>query len=89
VTTLAGSGYPVFGDETGTFASFWSPSGIAVDSVGNLYIADTGNNRIRKLAGIYLVYNIQSFDVLMKVELLLPHCDCSIHWQGYNGSRNK
>ena len=27
-----------------------NPNGVAVDSAGNLYIADTGNNRIRKVS---------------------------------------
>ena len=33
-----------------TSALLWSPRGVSVDSAGNLYIADTGNARIRKVA---------------------------------------
>lgn len=33
-----------------TSAELSSPAGLAFDSKGNLYIADTGNNRIRKVA---------------------------------------
>jgi hypothetical protein len=33
----------------GTSAELQSPYGIAVDAAGNLYIADSGNNRVRKL----------------------------------------
>jgi trimeric autotransporter adhesin len=50
VTTIAGSGNsPYFGGDGGpaTSAQMYSPSGIAVDSSGNWYIADTSNNRIR------------------------------------------
>ena len=49
VTTLAGSGAPGASDGTGSGASFSNPSGVAVDATGNLYVADTSNNKIRKI----------------------------------------
>ena len=49
VTTIAGSGQPEFRDGDGIFARFNSPSGLWLDPSDSLYIADTGNNRIRKL----------------------------------------
>lgn len=49
VTTVAGNGTPAFADGTGTQAAFHTPSGIAVDSAGNLYIGGYGDMRVRKI----------------------------------------
>ena len=51
VSTLAGaSGLTGSQDGTGDSARFNQPSGVAVDSVGNVYLADTGNGTIRKVS---------------------------------------
>jgi len=49
---VAGNGIPGFSGDGGpaTSASLWQPNGVAVDSAGNLYIADQYNYRIRKVA---------------------------------------
>jgi sugar lactone lactonase YvrE len=50
VTTLAGSaGLPGSADGTGTAARFNLPTGVAVDSAGNVYVADNLNSAIRKV----------------------------------------
>jgi sugar lactone lactonase YvrE len=50
VTTFAGlAGIPGSLDAVGTNARFSSPVGLALDSSGVLYVADSGNNTIRKI----------------------------------------
>ena len=49
VTTLAGNGYNAYADGIGTAASFDEPRGLSVDSIGNVYVADRANHRIRKV----------------------------------------
>ena len=50
VSTFAGSGIFGYADGNGTAASFTGPSGVAVDGTGNVYVADTNNHLIRKIA---------------------------------------
>jgi predicted secreted protein len=54
ITTVAGNGIATFAGDGGpaTSASLNSPSGIAVDGSGNLYIADTANNCIRRVDAV-------------------------------------
>ena len=47
VTTIAGSGIGS-ADGVGTLATFYNPKDVAVDSSGNVYVADRGNHTIRK-----------------------------------------
>ena len=50
VTTLAGSAGQLGSDDgTGSAARFYNPSGVAVDSAGNVFVADTWNHTIRKV----------------------------------------
>ena len=52
ITTIAGSGAAGFSGDGGpaTSAALSNPVGVAVDRTGNLYIADLGNNRVRKVS---------------------------------------
>jgi hypothetical protein len=47
VSNLAGNGTAGYANGTGTAAMFSAPQGIASDASGNIYVADTSNNRIR------------------------------------------
>ena len=53
ITTLAGNTSAGFGGDGGAAASAQlnAPQGLAVDSAGNVYIADTANSRVRKVSG--------------------------------------
>ncbi len=52
ITTVAGNGSPGFSGDGGspTEARLQGPHGVAVDAAGNIYIADTANDRIRKVS---------------------------------------
>jgi len=49
VSTLAGDGSAGKDNGKGSGATFNSPFGLAVDASGNIYVADSGNNLIRKV----------------------------------------
>lgn len=53
ITTVAGNGTEGFSGDGGaaTSAQLDTPTGVAVDGSGNLYIADSHNQRIRKVSG--------------------------------------
>ncbi len=54
ISTVAGNGMMGFAGDGGPAgqASLFSPSGVWVDQQGDLYIADTSNGRVRKVAGV-------------------------------------
>ncbi len=59
VTTISGNGIAGFANGTGTSSTqLKSPSGLVVNSSGNIFVADTNNNNIRNLnpfANVYII----------------------------------
>ncbi len=53
ITTVAGNGTPGFSGDgsSATSAELQFPIGVAIDNLGNIFIADTANNRIREVTG--------------------------------------
>jgi sugar lactone lactonase YvrE len=60
ISTVAGNGtYGYHGDGgRATAAELASPSSVTVDDAGNLYIADTGNNVVRKVSPVGIITNV-------------------------------
>ena len=52
ITTIAGNGISGFSgdDSLATNAQLYDPEALVIDNAGNVYIADAGNNRIRKVS---------------------------------------
>jgi uncharacterized protein (TIGR03437 family) len=66
ISTIAGDGFPGFVGDGGpaTAARLNTPYGIAVDTAGNLYIADLGNNRIRMVNPAGTITTVSGTDTL-------------------------
>lgn len=60
ITTVAGTGVAGYAGDGGAAAGAQlnSPMGVAADAYGDLFIADTGNNRIRKVTASGIIYTV-------------------------------
>jgi sugar lactone lactonase YvrE len=58
VSTLAGKGYSGYKDGPASEALLFLPRGIAINSRGDIYIADNGNRRIRKISASGMVTTV-------------------------------
>jgi hypothetical protein len=70
VSTLAGTpNMPGSADGNGAAAGFASPASLAIDSAGNVYVADTDNNTIRKITPKAVVTTVAGTVGMQGVEL--------------------
>ena len=67
VVTMAGTRTAGYTDATNEQASFSSPSGVAVDAAGNVYVSDQGNSAIRKITPADVVSTIASGTSLLNL----------------------
>jgi trimeric autotransporter adhesin len=60
ITTIAGFGTPGFAGDGGqaTQARLYLPQAVAVDGAGNVYVADTGNHRVRRIDPLGIITTI-------------------------------
>ena len=74
VSTLAGSGTAGDKNGTGTTAQFRNPYAVAVDSSGNVYVADRSNHRIRKITpGGVTSADVSDVTTFTAVQFNLPY----------------
>lgn len=73
INTLAGNGTPGFtyDGNLATLASLNAPTGVAVDAMGNLYVADTGNNRIRMVDPAGSIHSISDSNLTAPTAIAL------------------
>src|SRR5713226_5043886 len=89
ISTVAGDGSPGFRGDGGpaTASRLRTPYGIAVDSAGNLYIADLGNNRIRKVATDGAISTVPGTDSLLAPRNVALDSAGSLYISEFNGNR--
>jgi sugar lactone lactonase YvrE len=85
ITTVAGGMYGPAGDGApATLAQLHYPQGVTVDAAGNIYIADTGNGRIRKVDAITgLISTVAGTGA--PPPCAPPQLKCGSNYQGDNG----
>jgi uncharacterized protein (TIGR03437 family) len=72
-STSAGDGQPA------TSSWLLQPKGISLDGSGNLYIADSGNNRIREVSTDGVIHTVAGPDTLNDPEAVLAAPDGSVY----------
>jgi sugar lactone lactonase YvrE len=62
VSTYAGTGFTGYTNGAASLASFNEPTGLSIDPSGNLFVADAGNDLVRKIASTGMVSTIAGSD---------------------------
>jgi len=91
VSTVAGSGAQGSTNGVGMYSSFSSPMGITLDSTGNIYVSDYGNNLIRKITTNGVVSTLAEFVTNLNYPLgITADSDGSVYVvDSYNSSIKK
>jgi uncharacterized protein (TIGR03437 family) len=89
IATIAGDGWPGFRGDGGPASAsrLNTPYGIAADTAGNLYIADLGNNRVRKVALDGTISTVPGTDSLLAPRNVALGSDGSLYISEFNGNR--
>jgi len=84
ITTVAGNGTPGFsGDGSpATSAQLNSPKGLAVDRLGTVYIADTGNGRVRRVSTLGLIHTVAGIGPSASNACVADACVATAVWLG-------
>jgi sugar lactone lactonase YvrE len=80
VTTIAGDGNAGFKDGPADSAIFKGPGGIAVDAIGNVYVADNGNLSIRRISPDGMVTTMTSAGFTALTDLSQSHLTFTSPW---------
>ena len=86
VSTVAGAGTPGYADGDRNTALFDTPSGIAVAGDGSLIVADTGNDRLRKISPEGNVTTLPVNDLSNPIGIAITH-DNVLYVTELDGSR--
>ncbi|MEO8367863.1 MAG: SMP-30/gluconolactonase/LRE family protein [Candidatus Solibacter sp.] len=88
ITTIAGTGAPSYCGDNGPAATacFDTPMDVKLDSHGNLYIADTGNSRVRRIDTAGIVTTVLGPDTLRLPSAIALDADDNLYitdWQNF------
>lgn len=81
ITTVGGNGARGYSGDggVGTDASLNNPTSVSVDAANNVYIADTGNNRVRMLDGYLTVSTVVGSGIRDDLVMGSPALNASLH----------